>query len=82
MMQSPAGTAPPKHQTIHKKLGKEGAKSFLSDAIITLAGVPKILESKQCSAKAIKIRHLRNYLSGHQPPQVPPQSHAAEVLLK
>lgn len=65
MMQSPAGTAPPKHQTIHKKWGKEGVKSLLFDAFITLAGVPKILQSKQCWTKAIKICHLRNYLSSH-----------------
>lgn len=64
-MQIPAGTAPPKHQTIHNKLGKEVVDSFLFDVIITLAEVLKILQSKQCSAKAIKVWHLRNYLSGH-----------------
>lgn len=82
MMQSLADTAPPKHQTIHNKLGKERVNSFVFDVIITLAGVPKILQSKQSSAKAIKIWHLRNYLSGHQPFQIPLQSHLAEVFMK
>lgn len=45
MMQSPAGTAPPKHQTIHKELGNKEVKSFLFDRIITLAGAPKVLQS-------------------------------------
>lgn len=46
MMQSPAGTAPPKHQTIHKELGNKEVESFLFDRIVTLAGAPKVLQSK------------------------------------
>jgi len=79
-MESPGGTAPPKRQTIHNnKQGKEGVNSFLSHVIITLAGVPKILQSKQRSAKAMKIWHLRNHLPGHEPPQVPPSPTGSSV---
>lgn len=77
----PAGIAPPKHQTIQKELGSKEVKSFLFSRIVTLAGAPKVLQSKQCCTKAIKICHLRKYLWPWAFPGAP-TIHLAEVCLK